>query len=80
VVGSHGGGIPDLVADGENGLLGRDGRELGEALARLLADPALARRLAAGAAASKGSWLMSAEELARRTRELVERAADARRP
>jgi glycosyltransferase involved in cell wall biosynthesis len=76
VVGSYGGGIPDLVVDGENGLLGRDGHELGEALARVLGDSGLAERLAAGAAASRGSWLMSAEELARRTRELVERAID----
>jgi glycosyltransferase involved in cell wall biosynthesis len=80
VVGSYGGGIPDLVVEDENGLLGRDGRELGEALARALGDRELAQRLAQGAAASKGSWLMSAEELARRTRELVERAADIGRP
>ncbi|MGZ4386040.1 MAG: glycosyltransferase family 4 protein, partial [Gaiellaceae bacterium] len=80
VVGSYGGGIPDLVVDGENGLLGRDGRELGEALARLLGDPELGERLARGAAASEGAWLMTAEELARRTRELVEQAARSGKP
>ncbi|MGZ4461985.1 MAG: glycosyltransferase family 4 protein [Gaiellaceae bacterium] len=80
VVGSFGGGIPDLVVDGENGLLGRDGRELGEALVRLLGDAELGERLARGAAASEGAWLMTAEELARRTRELVEQAARSGKP
>jgi colanic acid/amylovoran biosynthesis glycosyltransferase len=42
-------GIPDLVLDGETGLLvePRDPKALADALERLLADPALAERLAA---------------------------------
>lgn len=41
-------GIPDLVIDGETGLLvePRDADELADALQRLLGDPALAERLA----------------------------------
>lgn len=52
VVGSRVGGIPDLVADGEAGILVPPGdpEALAEALVRVLSDPALAARLGAGAA------------------------------
>jgi glycosyltransferase involved in cell wall biosynthesis len=43
------GGTPEIVVDGESGLHGRGDRELGEALARVLSDAALARRLREGA-------------------------------
>jgi glycosyltransferase involved in cell wall biosynthesis len=49
VIGTRVGGIPDVVADGETGLLvpPDDPLVLAEAIARLLNDPALAARLAA---------------------------------
>jgi glycosyltransferase involved in cell wall biosynthesis len=48
VVATRRGGIPDIVIDGETGLLVEDGdaAALARAIERLLADPALARRLA----------------------------------
>ncbi len=53
VVATRVGGIPQTVRDGENGLLiePRDTAALAGALGRLLADPALTRRLGAGARA-----------------------------
>ena len=47
VVGSRVGGIPSFVRDGDNGLLTEpgDARSLADALARVLADPALARAM-----------------------------------
>jgi glycosyltransferase involved in cell wall biosynthesis len=49
VIGTRVGGIPDVVTDGETGLLvpPDDPLALAEAIARLLSDPALATRLAA---------------------------------
>jgi glycosyltransferase involved in cell wall biosynthesis len=49
VIGTRVGGIPDVVADGETGLLvpPDDPLALAEALAHLLSDPVLATRLAA---------------------------------
>lgn len=48
VVGTPAGGIPEVVVDGETGLLARDGdpQHLADQLARLLTDPALRTRLA----------------------------------
>jgi glycosyltransferase involved in cell wall biosynthesis len=43
------GGTPEIVVDGESGLHGRGDRELADALARVLSDAALARRLREGA-------------------------------
>jgi glycosyltransferase involved in cell wall biosynthesis len=51
LVGSDVGGIPDVVVDGESGLLvpSADPKALAEALRRLADDPVLAQRLVAGA-------------------------------
>jgi glycosyltransferase involved in cell wall biosynthesis len=51
VAGSRAGGIPDIVCDGENGLLVpvEDGRALADALTGVMADEARRRSLAAGA-------------------------------
>jgi glycosyltransferase involved in cell wall biosynthesis len=75
VVGSDVGGIPDLVRDGQNGLLvpPGDAAALAEALARALGDRELAERLGRGAHQSAGAWTATPEEFARRLRELVER-------
>ena len=73
VVASRSGGTPDIVRDGENGLLVRPGDDaaLAEALARILTDAALAQRLASGAAASADGWSQTPEEYAARIAELV---------
>jgi glycosyltransferase involved in cell wall biosynthesis len=49
------GGIPDFVADGEDGLLfdGRDGADLARKLDRLASEPGLLERLQAGIAAPR---------------------------
>jgi len=75
VVGARVGGIPDLVEDGQNGLLVEPGdtQALADALVRILADRGLAERLAAGAHASAAFWTSSPEEFAARVRALVER-------
>ena len=56
VAGTRMGGIPELVADGLNGLLydAFDDRQLAGVLQRFIDDPALARRLAAAAPPVKG--------------------------
>lgn len=73
VVGTRVGGIPDLVRDGENGLLVEPGdtRALAHALVRILSDPELAERLAARARESAEPWLATPEEYAARLREAV---------
>ncbi len=75
VIGARAGGIPDIVVDGENGLVipPEDAGALAEAMVRLASDAALAARLGAGARRDVGSWLATPEEYARRTRELVDR-------
>jgi glycosyltransferase involved in cell wall biosynthesis len=67
------GGIPDLVRDGENGLLVEPGdtRALADALVRVLTDRYLADRLAPRARESVEPWLASPEEYATRLREAV---------
>ena len=75
VIGSTGGGIPDAVRDGENGLLVRvgDARALANAIIRFCSDPGLRVRLAAGARPSAAALLTPPEEYARRVADLVER-------
>jgi glycosyltransferase involved in cell wall biosynthesis len=82
VVATRAGGVPDLVRDGENGyVLERgDAEGLAAALVRVLGDPAEARRLAAGAAASDGPWRATPEDFATRTRAVVEAVLARREP
>jgi glycosyltransferase involved in cell wall biosynthesis len=77
VVAARVGGIPDLVEDGQNGLLVEPGdtQALADALVRILTDRQLAERLGAGAHASADFWTSSPEEFASRVRALVERIA-----
>ena len=79
VVGSRGGGIPDVVVDGENGLLADDVGGLAAQLARVLSDPALAERLAAGARASADRWIATPEQFAERLARVVEAVTADRR-
>jgi len=74
VVGARVGGIPDLVQDGENGVLvpPGDSAALAEALARVLGDRELAERLGSGAHVSAADWIATPEEFAARLRALVE--------
>jgi glycosyltransferase involved in cell wall biosynthesis len=73
VVASSVGGIRDLVRDGENGILLEPGdtAALADALARVLADRALAERLAARARPSVDGWLATPAEYAERLHALV---------
>jgi glycosyltransferase involved in cell wall biosynthesis len=75
VVGSRVGGIPDLVTDGETGLLvvPGDAQALAAALVAVLADESLAARLGEAAHAAVARWLATPEDYARRIRELVDR-------
>jgi glycosyltransferase involved in cell wall biosynthesis len=70
VVGTDSGGIRDLVADGENGVLVRtgDAGALADGLARVLSEPG---PLAAGARASVEPFLATPEEYAERVRSLA---------
>ena len=74
VVVSRVGGIPDLVRDGENGLLVEpgDAEALTGALVRVLADRELAKRLGEGAHAAANRSIATPEEFARRLRVLVQ--------
>ncbi len=73
VVASRAGGIPDIVVDGQNGLLVPPGETapLARALVRALTDRGLLERLAEGAVASAAEWIRPAEDYARSYRELV---------
>jgi phosphatidyl-myo-inositol dimannoside synthase len=75
IVGARAGGIPDLVVDGENGLLvpTDDAGALADALVRVLSDRPLAERLGAGARHTADEWLATPQEYAARVRELVDR-------
>lgn len=74
VIGTSSGGIPDLVQDGESGLLvpAEDAGALAQALMRVLGDRGLAGRLGAGAYAASAAWVATPEEFAQRVRELVD--------
>ena len=81
VVGARAGGIPDVVSDGETGLLVDPDRpeEIADALVRILSDRALAERLGAGGLARSAEWTYTADEYADHVVELVSRAVAARR-
>jgi glycogen(starch) synthase len=74
VVASDVGGIPDLVTDGETGVLvpPGDAEALAEALVRVLSDRALAERFGAEGRMRVEPWLATPEEYARQIRELVD--------
>ncbi len=74
VVGSRVGGIPDLVTDGETGLLvpPANADALADTLVAVLEDGALATRLGAGARTAIEPWLATPEGYARRIRSLVD--------
>ncbi|PWU24283.1 MAG: hypothetical protein C5B48_06975 [Candidatus Rokuibacteriota bacterium] len=73
VVASRVGGIRDLIADGENGILVEPRRPdaLADALVSVLSDHSLAEQLAARARPSAEPWLASPEQYAEHMRELV---------
>ena len=73
VLGAAAGGIPELVRDGENGLLVDpcDTTALAEALVRLLSDRELAERLAAAARPSVERHVVAPEQYAESVRDLV---------
>jgi glycosyltransferase involved in cell wall biosynthesis len=75
VVASRVGGIPDIVTDGETGLLvpPEDVVSLADALVRVLSDRELGERLGTAARIAVEPWLATPEEYARQTRDLVER-------
>jgi glycosyltransferase involved in cell wall biosynthesis len=74
VVGSRVGGIPDVVADGETGVLvpPEDVDALAAALVSVLSDRALAERLGTEGRKQVEPWLVTPEDYARRVRELVD--------
>ena len=75
VVGSRVGGIPDLVTDGESGILvsSGDAAAVADALVRALSNRELADRLGAAGRERVEPWLATPEEYARQVRDLVER-------
>ena len=81
VVGARAGGIPDVVVDGETGVLVDPDRpdEIADGLVRVLSDRTLARRLGEGGRALSASWTYTPEDYADRVAELVGRAVEARR-
>ena len=78
VAATRAGGIPEVVVDGECGLVvpPRDGHLLGEAIARLLSDSALARRF--GEAGRIRAREFSVERTAERTVAVYERVLSRR--
>jgi glycosyltransferase involved in cell wall biosynthesis len=78
VIGGRAGGIPDIVADGVNGLLvdPGDARALADAINRIFDDRDLAERLAAGARETAAKWRATPEEYARRLGDLLRGAVN----
>jgi glycosyltransferase involved in cell wall biosynthesis len=76
VIGSTGGGIPNAVHDGENGLIVPVGETepLAEAIVRFCTDATLREKLAQGARPSAEEFLTPPEEYARRVAALVDAA------
>ena len=76
IAATRAGGIPEVIVDGESGLLAdiRDPEGLGAAIARLITDRELAARLASTAASRASQF--SVERMADRTIEVYERVID----
>jgi glycosyltransferase involved in cell wall biosynthesis len=76
------GGIADLLEDGVNGVLVEPGdtTALADAFVRVLSNRSLVERLAQAARASVDPWLLTPDDYADRTRDLVERVAYATEP
>jgi glycosyltransferase involved in cell wall biosynthesis len=76
VAATRAGGIPEVIVDGETGLLAetRDPEGLGSAIARLVTDTQLAARLASRAAARANEF--SVERMTDRTIEVYERVIE----
>jgi glycosyltransferase involved in cell wall biosynthesis len=74
VVGTHVGGIPDIVEDRVTGLLVPQSEvaALADALVRVLSDRAFAERLGTAAHDAVQPWLATPEEYARRIRDLID--------
>jgi glycosyltransferase involved in cell wall biosynthesis len=81
VVGARAGGIPDVVWDGETGLLVDPDRpqEIADALVLVLSDRVLAERLGESARLRASDWTYTADDYADSVLELVGRAVEARR-
>ena len=81
VVGARAGGIPDVVWEGETGLLVDPDRpgEIADALVRILTDRELAIRFGEAARLRSAEWAYTADEYAESVLELVGRAVEARR-
>jgi glycosyltransferase involved in cell wall biosynthesis len=79
VVGTRAGGIPDVVWNGETGLLVDPDRpgEIADALVRVLSHRELAERLGTEGKARSSAWVYTPEEYADSVVELVERAVEA---
>ncbi|MBU6412992.1 MAG: glycosyltransferase [Planctomycetes bacterium] len=77
VLGSDGGGIPEMIENGVNGMLFRseDAADCAEKMARLLDDPGLAKRLASAAPARIAQLC----DPARAVRETIEAVEQSRR-
>jgi len=77
VIGSRIGGIPDLVTDGQTGLLvpAEDPGALAAALVSVLSDSELATRLGAAGRRAVEPWLATPEDYAAAVRDLVEQVA-----
>jgi glycosyltransferase involved in cell wall biosynthesis len=75
VVATDAGGIPDIVTDGEDGLLVTRGdtAALADALVRVLEDDELAARLGAAAKVTYAAWHQTPADFAARYRDLVDR-------
>jgi glycosyltransferase involved in cell wall biosynthesis len=76
VVGTHGGGIPDIVTDEHDGILipRGDTDALVVALRRVLEEQALVERLGQAARETYAQWHQTPEAFARAYRDLVDRA------
>ncbi len=74
VIGTRAGGIPDIVYDGENGLLVPfgDAEALAGAIASVLESRDLALRLGAGARDAAAAWVSTPAEYAGRVRAVVD--------